>query len=82
MDRLREAEAKTPITNSRRTCTFAIIRAQLTEQELATLEHQLNDPNMGHARLTAILHKAGFKVGESSVKRHRAGGCQRCLPTD
>ncbi len=56
-------------------CSFIQIYPALSKRDAAELREMLVDPTINHMMLTRGLAAAGYKVGSSTVARHRNGEC-------
>lgn len=58
-------------------CRVKVVSAALPEEDAKELAEMLADPLIRSTWIVRALRARGFEIGESSVERHRSGGC-RC----
>lgn len=56
-------------------CTVAKILDGLDPKDRAVLQGALDDPGVTHAAIERVLIGEGYKLGQSTVARHRRHGC-------
>ena len=57
-------------------CSLGKLLRDLDPDESAVLAAALADENVDGARVAAVLNAEGYDMGESTVNRHRRGGCK------
>lgn len=60
---------------SRRSCLVADTFKQLDEPDGKALQEVLDNSAISNARISSTLKSAGIIVGESTINKHRKGGC-------
>lgn len=70
----RIAEYKPPRLGGK--CTVCAVVEQVSKEDAAALKVAFDNPKMSNAGIALILKEEGFKIGESTVRRHRRGECQ------
>lgn len=59
----------------RATCTVAKILSDLGSGDRKVLADALENADVTHSAIAAVLLGEGFKVNQGTIARHRRGGC-------
>jgi hypothetical protein len=61
-------------------CAVALLLADLGDEDRPQVEAALGNSRVTTSAIVAALGRMGREIGDSSVQRHRRGGC-RCRST-
>lgn len=56
-------------------CSTCTMLAELSDKEREAIQLRLDDKNITHASLSAVLKKHGYNISGDTLGRHRRGMC-------